>query len=745
MDTKIDNDKPTAEESNNDNENKSFIKGEFMNFKNNILKNKNKKIIYFSIIIISVAILFLLFRQINTPKKRNIFEKVFILPENLSFHINTSNIVKNNLSKFNASKWIVMTTINPPKRNLNKLLKLPEPWKIVVIGDNQTNYTKWQKFKNSTKLIYLSVEDQLKLGYNTTKFIPLNSYTRKNIGYLYAIQKGANEIYDIDDNIKLFNNFFINVYVNKYTVYAENNDSVMINPYDYFGKPSMWPRGFRLKDIEKKFDNKFYRILSSRTNLNHLIYQGLLNIEPDIDSIYSQTRIIKKKPVTQKFTYAGNLMYLPGNFVPINSKNTRYLYNIFPSLALPISVPKRVNDIWRGYIMQRYAWIYNGTVIFQHACAEHRRNHHKDNSNFIKEKDLYFKLDTILNALNIDVDNNIKHPSEFLIKLIEILVEKGILREKDLNMYKAFIQDLNSFGYNYNLPFNHKIERNEKQLFNFYSELKFYQARESKEFLQNNNKAIKLYKHKSTKMKYDNILLIINYNYEFLIKLNNYMLKLYHEYFPNLIFVYPGEIEDNQTYVSCPESQRGYYSYMCIKRVYKKYPNYKGYLFLMDDNFLKVWELENLDFSIPWFYHFFLRNAEFDKLSYLKAKKVLDIHLDWKKNYTKYLGSFSVAYAVSDIYYLPQEDIARFCSMVDVFYKRRIFLETSVPTIMGIMLKPKYQIIHFCGLWHDRRERVVRYLKTADKQVTIHPIKFSNLTLQDEVNKYIFFMNALEY
>lgn len=255
MDTKIDNVKPTAEDSANDNENKSFIKNEFTNIKNNIMKNKNKNIIFILIIIISVIIIFLLLRQINSKIKKDVSEKKVILPEKISSKINTqinaSNIVKNNLTKFNSSKWIVLTTINSPKSDLNKLLKTPDPWKIVVIGDSKTNNSEWKIFKNSTKLIYLSIEDQMKLGYNITKFIPLNSYTRKNIGYLYAIQNGANEIYDIDDNIKLVNNFFLNIYVNKYTIYAENNNSVMVNPYNYFGKPSMWPRGFRLKDIEK--------------------------------------------------------------------------------------------------------------------------------------------------------------------------------------------------------------------------------------------------------------------------------------------------------------------------------------------------------------------------------------------------------------------------------------------------------------------------------------------------------------
>ena len=255
-------------------------------------------------------------------------------------------------------------------------------------------------------------------------------------------------------------------------------------------------------------------------------------------------------------------MYLPGNFVPINSKNTRFLYDVFPSLALPTTVSMKVCDIWRGYIMQRYAWIYNGTVLFRSPYADHKRNYHNDRLDFINEKDLYFKLDNLLDALNIDVDSNIKNPSEFLIKMIEILVNKEILGKNDLDMYKAFIEDLNSFGYSYNLKFNTKIERDDKKFLNIYSDLKYYFPRKNKMMIQNNNrKGFKLFKHKYSKTKYDDILLIINYNFKFLVKLQSYMLKLYHENFPNIVFVYPGDLEDNKTYVACPESHKGYFFY----------------------------------------------------------------------------------------------------------------------------------------------------------------------------------------
>ena len=56
---------------------------------------------------------------------------------------------------------------------------------------------------------------------------------------------------------------------------------------------------------------------------------------PDIDSIFYFTRIKDRKII---FTKNYPLIYQPGNFVPINSKNTRYLYEIFPLLMFSLSL-----------------------------------------------------------------------------------------------------------------------------------------------------------------------------------------------------------------------------------------------------------------------------------------------------------------------------------------------------------------------------------------------------------------------
>ena len=398
----------------NDNETKEFVQK-----KNNYTINKNKikykinkqtKIKNWILIIFSflIFLLILLFIYLiikhyaiiqKTEKNKKSSKETIIQKENLPI-----------LNITYSPKWIVITTINRPNIYMHILLtKVPDPWKIIVIGDIKTNNSSWAKFKNSSKLIYLSIEDQLKLNYNITKYIPFNSYSRKNIGYLYAIQHGAKEIYETDDNIYMFNRKnFLNRYIEKYIYYAENNNSLMINPYNFYGKPTIWPRGFKLKDINKESDTKFYRLISGRTKLNPLIFQGLLNLDPDVDSIFRQTRLKKNNSINQIFNNFRTLMYLPGNFVPINSKNTKYLYDIFPCLALPITISKRVSDIWRGYLMQRYAWIYNGTVLYNPPCADNKRKYRNINLDFINEKDLFYKLDDLLNSLNIDVDEKIK-------------------------------------------------------------------------------------------------------------------------------------------------------------------------------------------------------------------------------------------------------------------------------------------------------------------------------------------------
>lgn len=109
----------------------------------------------------------------------------------------------NNKYKITSDKWIVMTAFNPPSGSIINLEKNINNWKIVVIGTEKTDNTSWNIFSNSNKLIYLPIKEQNELKYKILKYLDNDSYCRKNIGYIFAIQHGAKEIYEIDENLKI--------------------------------------------------------------------------------------------------------------------------------------------------------------------------------------------------------------------------------------------------------------------------------------------------------------------------------------------------------------------------------------------------------------------------------------------------------------------------------------------------------------------------------------------------------------
>ena len=255
-----------------------------------------------------------------------------------------------------------MTAFNPPFSSLINLLNILEDWKIVVISKNKKIDKKWKELNYSNKIIYITLKRQMKLGYSISKFLSFNSHSRKNIGYLYAIQHGAKQIFEIEEDIVIsdLNSFNLNFDNNK-ICFGIRNDSRMINPYIHFGEKNIWPRGFRLSDIGDQHHNKFYFLDSKQLQLKPIIFQGLINGVPDTDSIFQKTKISNSE---FNFSFFEPFIYFPGYFIPINSKNTKYLYELFPFLALPSSVSEKISDILRGYILQYFAWRYNGFVIY---------------------------------------------------------------------------------------------------------------------------------------------------------------------------------------------------------------------------------------------------------------------------------------------------------------------------------------------------------------------------------------------
>jgi hypothetical protein len=119
--------------------------------------------------------------------------------------------------------------------------------------------------------------------------LPVDSYTRKNIGYLAAMKAGATIIVDTDDDNAPLPQFWDNFDVNIRGDIISG--SGWVNVYRYFTDSLIWPRGFPLTEISRK---EAFPPRSRSGEFHCPVQQGLADDNPDVDAIY---RLILPLPI----------------------------------------------------------------------------------------------------------------------------------------------------------------------------------------------------------------------------------------------------------------------------------------------------------------------------------------------------------------------------------------------------------------------------------------------------------------
>ncbi|KAK2138213.1 hypothetical protein NP493_8279g00004, partial [Ridgeia piscesae] len=135
-------------------------------------------------------------------------------------------------------------------------------------------------------VVFLDVAAQGALKYNIIPLLPYDRYARKTVGYLYAIEHGAQYIYDTDDDITLLDGlrgFQIDAAVSRGLMPA--TDNLTFNPYPHFGQESLWPRGYPLEELEHNTAHDYQLCSVPQASIR----QGLANGEPDVDAILRLT------------------------------------------------------------------------------------------------------------------------------------------------------------------------------------------------------------------------------------------------------------------------------------------------------------------------------------------------------------------------------------------------------------------------------------------------------------------------
>lgn len=279
-----------------------------------------------------------------------------------------------------ARKYVVITSIHEPTAAIRAFREW-DGWEVVVVGDRKTPIGLW----NLDGVTYLGMDRQRG---PLAESIPENTYTRKMLGYAYAIRHGAEYILDSDDDNTPYPGAVDDV---DRIILAEDwtkgervrTRAGWFNPYSHLGARGLWPRGFPLELVHGIGAKAEPGIGSDPW----AVVQFMADADPDVDAIGRMMH-----PAGAYFDLCdAQMMILPdrGIFAPINSQATLWTAEAFPLLFLPQGVSDRVTDILRGYMAQACLWRMGYVAAFAGALVKQDRNPHDLAEDMRQEIPLY--------------------------------------------------------------------------------------------------------------------------------------------------------------------------------------------------------------------------------------------------------------------------------------------------------------------------------------------------------------------
>ena len=165
----------------------------------------------------------------------------------------------------------------------------------------------------------------------------------------------------------------------------------------------------------------------------------------------------------------------------------------------------------------------------------------------------------------------------------------------------------------------------------------------------------------------------------------------------------------------------------------------KGYLYLTNEILLKIWELDYLDFNIPWLCSFNIsQNNELEKL--------LNENNNYKNNLEIFYGKKNViGKGMPHFFYIPKNNMDIILNIFNDFYKNKIPQEFAIVNSMGIAKLPWYQYIYFTDLDDEQLKQVMNYVRKVNEQIIVYPVDYTRKDYREEIDKYYYFMKAEDF
>jgi len=334
-----------------------------------------------------------------------------------------------------VSTAVVITTIQAPTPGVLAIAEgmSASDGELILIGDRKTP----REFGCGGALAF-SIEDQSDLRFSTVQAVPENSYTRKMIGYLVAMQRGHDSIRETDDD-NIPNERFFDAIPDELTARVPVKRD-WINPYAFFTERFVWPRGFPLDAIH---DADSLVMDGTRIMRQPFVLQGLADGDPDVDAIYRLTAP-DLDPIT--FQDEEPLCIPAGCWAPFNSQVTTWPKALFPLMYLPATCSFRMTDIWRSFIAQYLMGFKQAHVIFTSPTVYQNRNEHDLMRDFRDEVEGYVGYRNFVQTLRSIAGVEEMNLSDGLRLSYQHLVDVGVFQEIELAILDSWLRDIEELG-----------------------------------------------------------------------------------------------------------------------------------------------------------------------------------------------------------------------------------------------------------------------------------------------------------
>lgn len=331
-----------------------------------------------------------------------------------------------------AKPFAVITTVQPPTACVRKFASLlsSQSTPLLIVGDSKGPFA-----YDLTGTELWTLDRQQSLTFTLAGKLPTKHYSRKNLGYLIAMDRRATMIYETDDDNGPLDTWRMRDVRTKAVTLSPQRWS---NVYRWFSSDLIWPRGFPLESIRDEATLPKAGAVKQESAGYAPIQQGLADNAPDVDAVW---RLVLDRDFC--FKSAPSVVLPPGTWCPFNSQSTWWWPEAFPLLYLPSYCSFRMTDIWRGFVAQRCLWELGAGVVFHAPEVSQERNMHSLIGDFQAEVPGYLRNASIAITLDkVRLQSGINNVCDNLFRCYEALVSSNELPTDELPLVESWCRDL---------------------------------------------------------------------------------------------------------------------------------------------------------------------------------------------------------------------------------------------------------------------------------------------------------------